>query len=88
MLFNGEFRSIFGTCVVHSSKRGGCGHALVSLNIGSLDGQLSIEPATHSFPESFAYWVVYVSEDLTFNIQSKTVMNPSILELRLLIDFS
>ena len=32
----------------HSSNREGCGHALVSFNIGSLDGQLTIEIATHS----------------------------------------
>ncbi len=58
MLFNREFKSIFGTFVIHcctesrnhfhSSNREGCGHALVSLNIRSLDGQLSIETATHS----------------------------------------
>ena len=32
----------------HSSNREGFGHALVSLNIGSLDVQLSKETATHS----------------------------------------
>ena len=36
----------------HSSRghqKEGCGHALVSLHMGSLNGQMSIETATHSF---------------------------------------
>ena len=70
MLSNEEFRSIFGTCAIHcctesrnhfhSSNREGCGHVLVSLNIGSLNGQLSIETATHSHWARVHYLNIYL----------------------------
>ena len=34
--------------LLHTSDREGCGHALVSLNIRSVDGRFSVETATHS----------------------------------------
>ncbi len=39
----------------HSSNREGYGHALVTLDIGSVDGQLSIESTTHSYFYAFLY---------------------------------